>query len=237
MQDISRKKPSWPIHPYVNVISAFTSHPFYFRQHFHTGFPWGQGSAAKASSEAALHSRGEVKVSSGVSCQRAGERKRQTLRRRLPSWGVWIWARRPRASLHTHTNAMQMCMSSSLTHTYNGVLTPPPQWRQRVISHIHVRSQIPHSPSGWQVTGRQRAAVRACSGEKETKPVSITESTATSAIFYGKRQQARATLTVILLALFRASTQLFMSVTSLAWRKYRRETALMTAWNTSSRTL
>lgn len=36
-------------------------------------------------------------------------------------------------------------------------------------------------------------------------------------------------LTVILLALLRAATQSLMSVTSLAWRKYRRETALMTA--------
>lgn len=44
-----------------------------------------------------------------------------------------------------------------------------------------------------------------------------------------ERSKTHATLTVILLALFRAATQSFMSVTSLAWRKYCRETALMTA--------
>lgn len=38
-----------------------------------------------------------------------------------------------------------------------------------------------------------------------------------------------AALTVILLALLRAATHSLMSVASLAWRKYRRETALMTA--------
>lgn len=38
-------------------------------------------------------------------------------------------------------------------------------------------------------------------------------------------------LTVILLALFRAATHSLMSATSLAWRKYRRETALMTERN------
>lgn len=95
-------------------------------------------------------------------CQCAGEREREA-----PSSAIMrhldVTGHKGRVCRRTHTNIMQMCMSFSLINTYNGVLTPRPQWR--VFAHIHVHWQFPHSTSVWQGINGLRAGFCVHSGQ------------------------------------------------------------------------
>lgn len=100
---------------------------------------------------------------------------------------------------------------------------------QQVCERVSVGSVSAFVPAQVSVTSPQTAA--SCA-QMETNPLSITASSPfhfhlviISCVCAG----VCVALTVILLALLRAATQSLMSVTSLAWRKYLRETALMTA--------